>query len=100
MTLPTAGMLPTRLEDSVTPSKCELLGIRRHYIWLLYLLHFGTLAVAHSGTPQSISRNSANLILYLASTESSFTSGAEHVIDGALLVSMQPTPGSALVCSL
>lgn len=26
-----------------------------------------------------------NLILYLASTESSFTSGAEHCIDGAFL---------------
>lgn len=27
----------------------------------------------------------ANLILYLASNESSFTSGSEHVIDGGLL---------------
>jgi hypothetical protein len=42
----------------------------------------------------------ANLILYLASTESSFTSGAEHVIDGALLTtagfSANPFPKSAL----
>jgi meso-butanediol dehydrogenase/(S,S)-butanediol dehydrogenase/diacetyl reductase len=37
--------------------------------------------VGRMGDPLEV----ANLILYLASTESSFTSGAEHVIDGALL---------------
>ncbi|KAI9022645.1 short-chain dehydrogenase/reductase SDR [Hyaloraphidium curvatum] len=42
----------------------------------------------------------ANLILYLASTESSFTTGSEHIIDGALLTtagfSSNPFPKGSL----
>jgi 3alpha(or 20beta)-hydroxysteroid dehydrogenase len=42
---------------------------------------FARLPVPRCGTPEDI----ASLVLFLASDESSYITGAEHIIDGGLL---------------
>jgi 3alpha(or 20beta)-hydroxysteroid dehydrogenase len=46
----------------------------------------GTLPVARIGEPEEVS----NMVVYLASDESSYSTGSEFVVDGGLLASTGP----------